>query len=387
MKPKGYLYLSLVGAGLVLASCATAPETGGAQGDLGAKSQNGAPQDSAAPGARGPDAALPIFRPDPASADITAMGWGPGQGLQLGYADGKWVQLDWQRHDATLHPGVDGKGSVVSISQNGELIFVGSTPPEIIRLRDRQVVFRLNKVKQMSAGGFFPSGAGFFAAEETGELHVWTRSEKALDEASIRDLKQVAMRQPPDFSVGLPSTVGQWLVTRDDSLIMGVSDGDILSWKLSAPDQVDTVGHLPSPGKSLGVTDDFLVAATLDGALWVSERSRPVYAPWSKGERAEAVAASTKLPGSFAVVEKRADQNGELRVGLRDFLSGEYLWQVHLEPAEICGFELSSDARQLALCVDSALLVFDTTRGALSGAFRRNGDTLEWQPAEVASRD
>src|SRR5699024_8176233 len=141
-----------------------------------------------------------------------------------------------------------------------------------------------------------------------------------------RDLKHVAMRQPPDFSVGLPSTVGQWLVTRDDSLIMGVSDGDILSWKLSAPDQVDTVGHLPSPGKSLGVTDDFLVAATLDGALWVSERSRPVYAPWSKGERAEAVAASTKLPGSFAVVEKRADQNGELRVGLRDFLSGEYLW-------------------------------------------------------------
>jgi|GEM_PF-6817442 len=386
MKSKGYLYLSLVGAGLLLASCATAPATGGADGEDGSQSglERSATQDSAV---RAPGEALPIFRPDPASAEITAMRWGPDEALQLGYADGKWAAIDARRRDAALYPGVDGKAPVVSISQNGELIFVGTTPPEIIRLRDQQVVFRLNKVKQMSAGGFFPSGVGFFAAEKTGELHVWTRSEKILDEASIRDLKHVAMRQPPDFSVGLPPTVGQWLVTRDDSLIMGISDGDILGWKLSAPDEVDTVGHLPAPGKFFGVTDNYLVAATLDGALWVSERSRPVYAPWSKGARAEVVAASEKLPQSFALVEKSADQNSELRVGLRDFLSGEYLWTVSLEPAEICGFELSPDARQLALCVDSAVLVFNTASGELSGAFRRNGDSLEWQGGDVASRD
>src|SRR5690554_2899350 len=234
MKSKGYLYLSLVGAGLLLASCATAPATGGADGEDGSQSglERSATQDSAV---RAPGEALPIFRPDPASAEITAMRWGPDEALQLGYADGKWAAIDARRRDAALYPGVDGKAPVVSISQNGELIFVGTTPPEIIRLRDQQVVFRLNKVKQMSEGGFFPSGVGFFAAEKTGELHVWTRSEKILDEASIRDLNTVALGNRPAFSVGLPPPSVRCLGRGVDCLLLGISDGVLLGWRLSDP--------------------------------------------------------------------------------------------------------------------------------------------------------
>src|SRR5690554_5345233 len=153
MKSKGYLYLSLVGAGLLLASCATAPATGGADGEDGSQSglERSATQDSAV---RAPGEALPIFRPDPASAEITAMRWGPDEALQLGYADGKWAAIDARRRDAALYPGVDGKAPVVSISQNGELILFARRPRRLFACAIRKLVFGSIRLSRCRRAGF-----------------------------------------------------------------------------------------------------------------------------------------------------------------------------------------------------------------------------------------
>src|SRR5690554_4734984 len=98
MKLKGYLHLCLVGAGLILASCATAPATDERVGEDG--SENAMAQDSGSPDARAAGDVLPSFRPDPASAAVTTMRWGQGESLQLGYADGKWAAIDARRRSA-----------------------------------------------------------------------------------------------------------------------------------------------------------------------------------------------------------------------------------------------------------------------------------------------
>ena len=368
----------MMGGALLWVGCAgpsgggASDPTEGAQSALG----HGEAGDSGAESRANAGATLPGFLPEATSAKVSAMSWGQRGQLRLGFEDGQWVDLDAKTRAATLHRASDEAGPLVALSPSAELAFIASTPPTVIRLRDNQVLFRLSKVKDLKVGGFFPSGAGFYAAEKSGALHVWKKSEKKLDKASTRDLKRVAMRQTADFSVGLPPASGQVVVTPDDSLVMGAADGDILRWKLATPDQVDGAGRLPGAGKSLGLSQSYLVATTRDGDLRVIDRARPVHLPWSKKARGEFVAASPKLAESFAVLEK---SGGQWVVGLRDFESGEYRWRTRLDSAKICGFELSADARQLAICADSGILLLDTSTGALVNAFRRNGESLEWQ--------
>ncbi|AWV91273.1 hypothetical protein [Bradymonas sediminis] len=368
----------VMGGALLWAGCAGPSGAGASNPTAGAQSAlgHGEARDSDSESRANAGATLPTFLPEATSARVSAMTWGRGGHLRLGFADGQWVDLDAKTREATLHRASEELGPLVALSPSAEFAFIASTPPTVIRLRDNQVLFRLSKVKDLKVGGFFTSGAGFYAAEKSGALHVWKKSEKKLDKASTRDLKRVAMRQTADFSVGLPPASGQVVVTPDDSLVMGVTDGDILRWNLATPDQVDGVGRLPGAGKSLGLSQSYLVATTRDGQLRVIERARPVQLPWSKESRGEFVAASPKLAESFAVLEK---SDGQWVVAMRDFKSGDYRWTTRLDSAKICGFEFSADARQLAICADSGILVLDTSTGALVNAFRRNGESLEWQ--------
>lgn len=373
-----YQSVALLGGVLLWAGCATGSNTPNTE------STKGSAQDSVAQESESREdtaATLPSFRPDTAAADISAMSWGHDGRLRLGYADGKWVAIDPKRREANLHNVSDDQHAVVALSAKSELALIDSKPPVIIRLRDHQTVLRLNKIKELNVGGFFHSGKGFFVGEQSGELHIWKKSEATLDRASTKDLKHVVARQASDLSVGLPPMSGKLLVTSQDSLIMGTADGNVLSWALSAPDTVDTMVRLPGPSRSFGFSQRYIVATTVDGALRVVDRSKSVFLPWSRDARGDVVAASTDLDARFAVVAKADPDKGDslMMVGMRDFESGDYLWKKTFEPAEICGLELSQNSRQLALCVESGILLFEATNGQLIGAFRRNADSLEWE--------
>src|SRR5690554_4375746 len=226
---RGVAGVLMMGGALLWVGCAgpsgggASDPTEGAQSALG----HGEAGDSGAESRANAGATLPSFHPEATSAKVSAMTWGRGGRLRRGFAGGQRVDLDAKARAGPPRRASDEAGPLVALSTSAELAFIASTPPTVIRLRDNQVLFRLSKVKDLKVGGFFPSGAGFYAAEKSGALHVWKKSEKKLDKASTRDLKRVAMRQTADFSVGLPPASGQVVVTPDDSLVMGAADGDI----------------------------------------------------------------------------------------------------------------------------------------------------------------
>jgi hypothetical protein len=364
----------LVGAlliGLPAAGCSTTQGAGGTD-----KSAVAGPGDTGEDAEASGPTALPDFAPAAGSASIASMAWGADGSLRLGYSDGKWARVDPRTTEAAVDAVISEHHPVVSISPGAKLAFVDSTPPTIIRLRDHQVVLRLNAVEKMRVGGFFADGDGLFVGDKNGTLHVWKKSEDMLDRASTRDLKRLITRQAPDFSAGLSPLSGEVLITPADSLVMATNTGKVLMWKPHVPERVDAVVKLPAAGRSFGLSKRYLAATTVDGALRVVSLYNSVFVPWSMKARGDLVAASTELDGSFVYA---GEVDGQSVLGLRAFEDGSFQWKAELPPGEVCGLALSSDASQLAVCVDSGVVLVETSTGKPTGAFRLVGDAIEWK--------
>ena len=320
--------------------------------------------------------ALDAFSAPGGSPKITFFGWGKDGDLHIGYADGKWARLDANAQDGALSAVTKNPHAVVALSPNTQLALVASTPPTIIRLHDHQILLRLNKVDALRTGGFFPSGDGFFAGDESGTLHVWNNSEESLNQVTTRDLKQVIQRNAPAFSAQIAPLSGDVSMTRTDDLLMAIPDGTLLRWNFKSPETIDSLVRLPAAGQSLAASRDYLAATTNEGALRVVDRARSAFVPWSLEEKGDAVAANESLAESFVVVETGADQ---LALSMRAFEDGAFRWRVPAPAGELCGLAISQDARTIALCVDGGVIFVNAQNGAATAAARRADDSVQWR--------
>jgi hypothetical protein len=317
-------------------------------------------------------AALPDFSPDANTPSVESLGWGKDGSLRLGFADGKWARVDLQNKESSLQPAMSTEASVLALSPQAKLAFVASAPPVVVRLRDHQAVMRLTNVKALETAGFFSDGKGLFAVESNGKLHVWGQSERALDEVSLKDLKRFMARQSPDFTANLSSLKGPVHVTDSNELIMATETGKVLRWKPDNPGEIEAVVQLPASATSFGFDGRHIAATAADGSLRAISLFERAFLPWSAGQSGALVAASPELSDKFAV----ADQG---TLGMRAFEDGAYQWQRELPAGELCGLTLSPDAKTLAVCVDSGVVLVEPTTGEPLEALRRTDDAIEWR--------
>ncbi len=323
--------------------------------------------------AKAQPAALPDFAPQMGTPAIESLSWGQDGSLRIGFADGKWASVRAEGKQAKVDTAVGEAAPVVAISPGAKLAFIGSKPPLIVRLRDHRTVMRLSKIADLETGGFFADGAGLFAVEPDGKLHVWGQSEADLDKVESKDFKRYMARQQPDFTANLSPLSDHIVVTQQNELIMATNAGKVLRWRPDAPSKIDAVVRLPAAARSLGFAGSHLAATTKSGALRVVSLARASFVPWSMKEHGDVVAASPQLSDAFAVADAHS-------LGLRSFADGAYKWKVSLpDDARICGLTLSPDAHQLAVCVDSSVVFVDPATGKPLAALRRRGDSIEWK--------
>lgn len=353
---------------LALSSCAPAKS---AQNDAAQTPEGAASSGEGLVHFDGP--ALPEFRPDAGAPEISYFAWGADGRLYLGYTDGKWGALEPRGERGQIELATKAADPVVALSPNAELALVESSPPTLIRLRDHQVLLRLNKLSSLHKAGFFPSASGFFVGDQAGTLHVWKKSEDSLKNLKTRDLKDVIARQTPAFSAQIAPLTGQIAMSSVDDLFMATDDGTVLRWNYKEPSVIDSVVRLPGAGRSLDASQDYLVATSEDGALRVVSRAEAAFLPWSLDERAEVAAASSE---GLVVL---GEVDGGAVLAMRSYQEGAYSWRVPAPGGKSCGLALSPDAQTIALCLDAGVIFVDSKTGEALAAARRSAERFEWR--------
>lgn len=332
-----------------------------------------------APGDAGtvPGAVLRAFDAPESGPAARFLGWAENGHLRLGFADGTWADVDPQTRQATLHTATSEHHPVLALSNQARLALVASTPPTVVRLKDHQVVLRLNQIQRVHIAGFLPGDRGIFVGEENGRVHVWQRSEQELDNSSTRDLKRVITRQAPSFSAQFSPLSQALFADSRGRLGMTARSGEVILWDLSAPEHLDTLALLPGAGRSLSASTRHLVATTVNGELRVIQTHDYQFVPWSLHARALVAAASPALPQSFLVLEESGPR---FTLALRNFeADGAYRWQLSTPPGTLCGLALSPAADQVALCLNSTVYLIDPATGAPHAALHRKAGEVVWQ--------
>lgn len=353
---------------LLLTAC-SAVQT--AQSDDAASEEIGSKRAATFEGTQTPGE-LPDFAPTAETPRVESLGWGEDGSLRLGFADGKWANVDLGSHEASVSQVTNEHAEIVAVSPGARLALVATEPPVVVRLRDNQTVLRLSTVANFVAGGFLSGGEGLFAVEPDGKLHVWRQGETDLDQAATKDLKKFMARQSPDFTANLSSLSDEVLVTATDAMILATDSGKVLHWRPSKPTESNAVVKLPARARSFGFDGRHIAATAEDGSLRVISLFENSFLPWSMKATGEMVAASPQLQDKFIVADAGT-------LALRGFTDGATDWQVDLPPGELCGLEFSPDGRTLAVCVDSGVLLLDASTGSPRAALRRTGDAIEWK--------
>ncbi len=316
--------------------------------------------------------ALPDFAPAADSPAIRSLSWGDDGTLFVGFADGKYAKISPDTREAALESAVGAGSSVVAVSPGAKLALAATDPPVVTRLRDRQTVLRLSSVSKFETGGFLFGGEGLFIVEPDGKLHVWRQAETDLDQVATRDLKQFMARQSPDFTANLSPLSDDVLVTSKNALIMATETGKVLHWRPNKPEEIEAVVQLPAAARSFGFDGRHIAATAADGSFRAISLFENSFLPWSMEATGDIVAASPELADKFVV----ADQG---TLSLRNFADGATKWEAKLPEGELCGLTFSPDATQLAVCVDSGVVLVEPSSGQANAALRRNGDAIEWR--------
>ncbi|MFP4599317.1 MAG: WD40 repeat domain-containing protein [Persicimonas sp.] len=362
-----YLHVLIV-ATLLAAGCSSSESSRAARDD-GDKASAEAEQ------ARQADEEQPeieAFAPQADEAKLASFAWAEDGELHVGYADGTWARIDPKARQGSVERVLADRAAVRALSPSAKLALVVDDHPVVVRLRDGQAVLRMRDIAQVESLGFFPGGGGIYVAASNGDLHIWNSSESDLDEVSTKNLKDFMGRQSSEFTAKLSPLRGTAQLDEGNRLFVGTHGGKVLRWDPREPARVDALVQLPAEPHTFGYARSHLVATTASGDLRVVDLADDTFVAWSIKEQGDWVAASPKLRVGFAVTDAST-------IGLRAFQDGTHRWKAELPDGQVCGLALSPDASQLAVCLDSAILLLDPKTGEELAALRRDGETIEWR--------